>query len=401
MRKYLLCLIPAALLSVGAQAQSPATMPAGTPTAEVDPIRCWWRSSAGSVRSGETLLVGLTCAVLDNEAVQVVPDESRLGHAVVQMAPFEVVSGSHPADLHSGQRRFFQYEYTLRIINPDSIGKDVRVPDIVIHYRVNSRIPGNAAIQGRYLVYVLPPLAVRVASMVPAEAPDIRDASGASFSRVETLRFRAGVLRILAITLIAFGSLMALLVVVRLVRRAGLRTPAGERDLSVRTVVGAAMRELGAVQREREQGGWTLDLVARALAATRLIAAAALDRPISQRKVAQSAPAIDGQLVARAGGRDRRRSLSSAVTPEDLTRALAVAPADSPRSLILEPLREAMQTLGAAEYGREAAIDLSALDRSVSAVAEAAKRVRTEHSWPRTLLRRWRTADAALGSQAS
>ena len=78
MRKYLLRLIPAALLSVGAQAQSPATMPAGTPTAEVDPIRCWWRSSAGSVRSGETLLVGLTCAVLDNEAEQIkqagVPD---------------------------------------------------------------------------------------------------------------------------------------------------------------------------------------------------------------------------------------------------------------------------------------------------------------------------------------
>ena len=44
------------------------------------------------------------------------------------MAPFEVVGGTHPADLRSGQRRFFQYHYTLRIINPDAIGQDVPIP---------------------------------------------------------------------------------------------------------------------------------------------------------------------------------------------------------------------------------------------------------------------------------
>ena len=48
---------------------------------ETDPIRCWWRTSAGAVRIGEPFTLTLTCAVLDDEAVQVVPDESRLSAA--------------------------------------------------------------------------------------------------------------------------------------------------------------------------------------------------------------------------------------------------------------------------------------------------------------------------------
>ena len=68
---------------------------------------------------------------------------------MIAMAPFEVVTGSHPADLHSGQRRFFQYLYRIRLINPDSIGKDVPIPDIQIHYRVNSKITANMAMTNR------------------------------------------------------------------------------------------------------------------------------------------------------------------------------------------------------------------------------------------------------------
>ena len=66
-------------------AQSPAPAPApqaGVRTMEVDPIRCWWKTSDGAVRLGQTFTLTLTCAVLQNEGVQVVPDESRLGAAV-------------------------------------------------------------------------------------------------------------------------------------------------------------------------------------------------------------------------------------------------------------------------------------------------------------------------------
>ena len=49
---------------------------------EADPIRCWWRTSASSVRIGEPFSLVLTCAVLENDAVQVVPDEARLAPSV-------------------------------------------------------------------------------------------------------------------------------------------------------------------------------------------------------------------------------------------------------------------------------------------------------------------------------
>ena len=45
---------------------------------EVDPIRCWLRTSIAAVRMGETFTVGLTCAVLEADGVQVIPDESQL-----------------------------------------------------------------------------------------------------------------------------------------------------------------------------------------------------------------------------------------------------------------------------------------------------------------------------------
>src|SRR3954447_14879724 len=144
-------------LSAFAGAQPAPTHETGTRDVSVDPIRCWWRTSAGAVHVGEQFDLTLTCAVLESEAVSVVVDESRLGNAVVQMAPFEVVSGGHPADLHAGIRRFFQYDYRLRLINPDVVGQDVRIPDVALHYRVNSKVDGNAAVQGRDLLYYLPP----------------------------------------------------------------------------------------------------------------------------------------------------------------------------------------------------------------------------------------------------
>src|SRR5260370_30005445 len=155
---------------------------------QVDPIRCWWRTSAGAVRIGETFELALTCAVLENETVQVVADESRLAGAVVQMAPFEIAASSHPLDLRNGQRRFFQYQYTMRIFNPDAVGMDVPIPIISLHYPVNSHIAANASLQGRDHTYLLPPLPVRVLSMATADSPDIRDSSGQSVSGNEALR---------------------------------------------------------------------------------------------------------------------------------------------------------------------------------------------------------------------
>lgn len=372
----------------------------GTRNVEVDPIRCWWRTSAGAVRLGEPFDVSLTCAVLESDAVSVVVDESRLGNAVVQMAPFEVIAGSHPADLHAGIRRFFQYDYRLRIINPDVIGQDVAIPEIGLHYRVNSRVDGNSAVQGRDLLYFLPPQAVRVLSMVPAGASDIRDASGASFSAIDDLTFRAGVFDILATALIALGSLMALVVIVRIARGTKKRTPADQRQLAPGSLVSVATRELAAVRRERDSAGWTPELMDRAMGATRVAAAAAVGRAISQRTVSGNVDIGEGRLAAGGPRRGTKRIVSAPTTASDLSRILDRLPESDDRRSTLEELRDALAAFGAAQYGRDATRDESRLDDALAAATRAASKVRSDHVFPRTLLRRWTAAQTPLESRA-
>ncbi len=386
-------------LASWAHAQPAPTREAGVRNVEVDPIRCWWRTSAGAVRIGEPFDLSLTCAVLESDAVSVVVDESRLGNAVVQLSPFEVISGSHPADLHSGIRRFFQYEYRLRLINPDAAGTDVRIPDIALHYRVNSKVDGNAAVQGRDLLYYLPPQIIRITSLVPDGATDIRDASGASFASIDALSFRAGLFNIVGIALLAFGALMVLLILVRIARGARSRTPAAQRGLSTGALVGVAARELAAVRQEKA-GGWTDDLIDRALAGTRVAAAAALGRTMSQRVVEGDIGVGEGRLVARGPRRGTRRIVSASTTAHDVSRDLArISPADARRPM-LESLRDALSALTAAQYGRDNGRSEPALDEALDAAIAAAKSVRSQHMFPRSLLQRRGAAQATAESRA-
>ena len=134
------------------------------------------------------------------------PDESRLNVASIQMAPFEILGGAHPPDVRRGSRRFFQYDYQLRIISRDAIGQDVNVPPLTISYRVHSRVGAAAKLEGRDLSYVLPAMPIRVLSLVPADATDIRDASEASLATVDAWRSRSRRFELLAL---ALGALAA------------------------------------------------------------------------------------------------------------------------------------------------------------------------------------------------
>ena len=366
-----------------------APAPSGdTSIVEVDPIRCWWRTSTGAVRTGAPFSLDLTCAVLENEAVQVVPDESRLGGNVIQMAPFEVVDSSHPSDLYSGQRRFFQYHYSLRIISPDAIGKDVHIPDLAIQYRVNSRLAGNAALQGRDLVYLLPPQTIRVLSMVPADADDVRDASGEAFGGAESLENRARVLEVVALTLVALGSFMVLLTLVRLARGARRTKPVGERVMTSRRLVRLVADELSAVQRDAERLGWDGARIERALAAARVAAAIAMDRRVSQSVADSNAEPGEGRLVAHGvRGRGHRRTswVSSSITAEDLAREItrSGSSGDPTTRQTLERLQGALATFGRSHYGQDPAVDRRDLDAALEDAAEAARRLRARHTWLR------------------
>jgi hypothetical protein len=395
---FLLTLLATAWPNPGS-AQPP---PSAEQMVAVDPIRCWWRTSKGAVRIGETFDLSMTCAVLENDAVQVIPDESRLAGAVVAMAPYEVVASQHAEDLHSGQRRFFQYQYTMRIINPDAIGSDVPIPIMSLHYRINSKIAENASVQGRDLTYVLPPHTVRVLSLVSADAPDIRDSSDESFSIIESLRLRAGTLEVLAVTLAALGALMIIVVLVRLA--AGFRKGEveGKRAMGSYRVLSRAARELASVQREADQG-WSEALAGRALAAARIAAATALGRPVSQRPVAGTSEDGEGRVIAR-GLLNRRKAiaLSSGTTPGDVARAINRLPATASPShrQMLEDLHAALTAFGKAQYGRDAAADRAALDAALASAVSATGRLKIEHIWPRPQLRKWTARPAALEHQA-
>ena len=126
--------------------------------------------------------------------LQSFPDQSRLEPTAMQLPPFEVTGGQRNPDLRSDQRRFFQYQYSLRLINGDMFGKDVRIPSVQVSYHIESRVQRGESVRGRDRTYLLPTESIRVLSLVPNDATDIRDAPPWTFSDIEAQRFRARVL---------------------------------------------------------------------------------------------------------------------------------------------------------------------------------------------------------------
>src|SRR5687767_10578022 len=126
---------------------------------EVDPITCWWRSTANAIRVGETFTVILTCSVLQTEAARVIADESRLDPTAVQLPPFEVLGGTHAKDITTAGRRFFQYEYQVRVIAENVFASTAMLPAVEISYKVESRVQTGDSVAGRDQAYALPPLA--------------------------------------------------------------------------------------------------------------------------------------------------------------------------------------------------------------------------------------------------
>jgi hypothetical protein len=361
------------LLALLLIARAGAAQPA--PLVEVDPIRCWWRTSQGAVAVGQPFTLTLTCAVLENEAVRVMPDESPLAVGAVQLAPFELVSGAHPADLRSGQRRFFQYEYTIRLIDPTAIDRDVKLPDLSIHYRVSSRVQTDA-LEGRDRIYLLPSQSVHISSTVPADATDIRDASDIKFGDAESLRFRARVFNIAAIALAALGALVLIAAAMRIALGGARRSRVDAATVSDRAILRSVASELTAVQSEAK-GGWSPELASRAAAALRIAAGYAIGKSPRQRLLSSDGAAGDGRLVVtRRGLKTRRIAVTSPVTSQEVTAALETLPLTTPhaRRSGLEELRNALASFTRALYAAETPV--ADMDEALAAGTRAAAQVR-------------------------
>lgn len=342
---------------------------------EVDPIRCWWRTTHGAVAVGQPFTLTLTCAVIESDAVRVVPDQAPLEVGTVQLAPFELVSGSHPGDLRSGQRRFFQYHYNLRVIDATAIDRDIKLPDLSIHYRVESRVQADA-LEGRDRVYLLPPLSVHVTSLVPADATDIRDGSDVPFGEIDTLRFRARAFSIGAMALAALGVVLLIPAVMRMALGARQVRKEGPAKVSDRAVLGSVARELNEIQ-SAAKGGWSADLAARAATALRIAAAYALGRSPRQRVLDAGSSPTDGRLlVTRRGLKTRTIAISSPVTTQELTDALEKLPLTTAheRRTLLEDVRNALASLTRSMYAANAGE--GDLDGAITAGVRATEQLR-------------------------
>lgn len=356
-----------------ALAQQPAPQGSGVVDVEVEPITCWWRSSTSAVRSGEPFRLMLTCQVVETETTKVVPDLSKLDPSVVQLQPFEVIGGSRAPDMTVPGKRFFQYEYELRLINEGAFGADVDVPQLQISYRIESTVARGEAIQGRDLNYNLLPISIRLLSIVPEDTMDIREAPAAAFQAVEARESRADLLELIGTLLFGLAGVVLLVMLVSLFRARRAKIKTERWRVTARTIAAAARSELEEV-RQGSRGGWDGDLAGRALAAARIAASMLAGRELGQSKAMATGSTVDGQLLV-TGWLGRGGALvSGSATPQNVGDA---------------NLASSLLALSRARYGRAGGkLDRNALDEALETAMAAARRAAAEHSWYSDLLKR-------------
>jgi hypothetical protein len=141
-----------------------------------------------------------------------------------------------------------------------------------------------------------------------------------------------------------------------------------------RTVLAGVRRELREVQQQTRGVGWNLDVLARALAATRIAASYLSNHTVAQ---IEAAAPLGGQFAFGRGLIGRRRiAVSSSAT--------AQAVHDNPAAPDLE---DAMTTFTAARYSRADSYNNGALDDALAAAMRAADRAASQHTWIADLVR--------------
>lgn len=369
---------------------------------ESDPITCWWRTERGAVHVGEQFTLALTCAVIDTATVRGVTDTDRLDPAALDLAPFEIVGGTRHRDIEAPPWRYFQYSYDVRLLGDEFFGQDVDIPSIPLSYRIESS--GVSGTQGRDQLYLLPPLPVRVLSLVPRTATDIREAPRDSFGDIDRRVFRATGELAAAGVLFACAAVLAGLAVVRIARpRVAARAAAAPGLLSSMRVLRRCIRDAVGLKSETERAGWTGDRVGAALTVFRLAGAMALGQTVAQRVVESGVAAQDGQIVIRRGRLSTQRVLiSGATTAAAVASRLAAVNSEAmdPRlRMTLEELSGPLGVFAAARYSPSGDLDAPALDAALDTGIRALRRLQTMKQWPaRTTEALSRAADRVKGA---
>lgn len=376
------------LLAIAAQAPKPFTQVRQPGDVETDPIKCFWKTDRSAIIVGERFTVVLTCGIIDTDQIKAVPDFNQLEASTIGLQPFEVIKGVRHEDIKDAPWRYLQYEYTVRLIAEGLFEKDINLPAAKITYHIQSSVGGGST--GRDQTYQLPTMPIHVVSLVPQKVTDIRDTSMNTFSDIENRRVRATGEYVAAMIAFGFSVVLLGLAVVRVAGRYRVRTPASERPLGLGAVLGGCLREAGRVQSDAG-GGWTPELVSRALAVLRIGGAVALGRPVAQSIVDAHVEPREGQLALRKGFLKPRRSLvSNATTPGTIARSLASAHGrgrDAKSEVILKDLEESLAVLSTARFSRDGTLDGSALNTAFENGVSAIRKLKAANAWPLRTIR--------------
>jgi hypothetical protein len=355
-----------------------------------DPIKCWWKADRTAVRVGERFGLVLTCATIEAGPITVVPVLNQLEPGALSITPFEVVSGARGDDMVAPPWRYVQFDYSVRLLSDGFFGQDVMIPALTVTY--NLQTAGGT--QGRDQTYVLPALPMRILSLVPKSASDIRDASGQTFASIASRRFRASLARVLAWVSFGFAAVLGIFALVRTLAHFRSKNAAAVRTLPLPAVLGGCLDTLTEVAADASRTGWSPGLARRAVAAVRIAGAVALQRPVAQDFVGPDAVEHEGQVTVRKGWiRPRRVLLSASVTPKGIASHLGNGRALRANTRVrLESISDALGVFSAVSYGRNGKPDSSALDAAVESSKDAIRGLRTAARWP------MRTAGAVMRS---
>lgn len=373
----------AAWLTTPATGQEATRVP-GAGEIETDPITCWWKTDQSAVHFGEQFTLTLTCGVIETSRIRVVVDPNRLDPMAVELTPFEVLGGTRHRDIEAPPRRYFQYSYTLRLLEDGFFGRDIDIPVLQITYRIQSAAGGGT--EGREQLYVLPSLRIRVLSLVPVMTTDIQDASPETFGDMEARLFRANAELAAAGIFFAFAAVLGGLAVVRTVGRYRTRVPIVARPLTLDAVLRGCVHAADLLKVEVASQGWTHELLGRALTLLRIAGAVALRRPVAQAVVDTHVPGREGQLVVQKGILRPKRALISASTTA-LAIAGQLADGNGGQSgariqVTLEELQDSLGVFAAARYGRNGHLDVAALDTALEQGVRAIRRLSARKLWP-------------------
>ena len=324
-------------------------------TTAINALQCWRRLGQNTVYVGERFTMAVTCSAVETDRARTLVDEVALEPATIDVDPFEVIDGEHYEDIRTGPFRFFQYLYTLRVINETSFGEDLEIPALELSYRIERRVGTDPALVGRELTYILPAEPVRVLSLVPRDLVDIRELAPTTFGDAQTRTFRANALTlaatllgILALGMVTLGATRIML------QRRGNAGPV-EKRLPLSSIVGRAVDELAGVRETITRDEWSVESAGRALSALRIGASVALKGQVVQHAINAGRPIRDGVLQLRQGVfRQKTVAVSSGLTAATLMEPAGAGegPAVATRETV-DDLGQAIATFTAARYGRD------------------------------------------------